>query len=301
MLTGKIFDIKKYAVHDGPGIRTTVFFKGCPLACRWCHNPESISRNTQRLYRKDRCIGCGECVEACVENAVQVSGQGLRWLPDACIFCGTCADICPGGAVELAGKTMTVDSVMAEIIKDTLFYDQSAGGITISGGEPLMQPTFLTALLDACGKLELHRTLDTSGYGETRHLLDAAARVELFLYDLKHMDPDQHLAMTGVPNAVIISNLKALAEAGANIIVRVPIIPGVNSDAANINQTGSFISSLPGVNRVNILPYHRAAVAKYDHLGSEFPTPEIETPSPDFLESIAAKLAAFDLNVKIGG
>jgi pyruvate formate lyase activating enzyme len=164
-----------------------------------------------------------------------------------------------------------------------------------------MQPAFLAAVLEACGKLELHRTVDTSGYGDTRHLLDAAARAELFLYDLKHMDPDRHMAMTGITNAVIISNLKALAGAGANIIVRIPIIPGINCDAANINQTGSFISSLPGVDRVNILPYHRAAVAKYDHLGSEFPTPEIETPSPDLLESIAARLAAFDLNVKIGG
>ncbi|MDJ0815894.1 MAG: glycyl-radical enzyme activating protein [Desulfobacterales bacterium] len=301
MLTGKIFDIKKYAVHDGPGIRTTVFFKGCPLACRWCHNPESISCDTQRLYRKDRCIGCGECAEACVENAVQVSGQGLQWWPNTCIFCGTCAGICPGDAVELIGKTMTVESVMAEITKDVLFYDQSAGGVTISGGEPLMQPTFLTALLDACGKLELHRTLDTSGYGDIRDLLDAAARTELFLYDLKHMDPDIHLAMTGVSNAMILSNLEALAKTGTNIIVRIPIIPGINSDAANIERTGAFVSSLPGVNRVNILPYHGAAVAKYHNLGSEFQTPKIERPSQDFLESIAAILEKFNLNVKIGG
>ena len=164
-----------------------------------------------------------------------------------------------------------------------------------------MQPTFLTALLDACGKLELHRTLDTSGYGDIRDLLDAAARTELFLYDLKHMDPGMHLAMTGVSNAMILSNLEALAKTDTNIIVRIPIIPGINGDAANIERTGAFVSSLPGVNRVNILPYHGAAVAKYHNLGSEFPTPKIERPSQDFLESIAAILEKFNLNVRIGG
>lgn len=301
MQTGKIFDIKKYAIHDGPGIRTTVFFKGCPLSCRWCHNPEGIRRTTQRIYRKDRCIGCGECADACPASAVEVSAQGLRWKPSDCLYCGICTGICPGNALEIVGQTMSVDEVMAEITKDTVFYDESGGGITISGGEPLMQPAFLMALLDACGELELHRTLDTSGYADTRYLLDTAARTELFLYDLKHMDADKHIQMTGVSNEKILSNLEALSRRGAQIVVRIPIVPGINSDAANIDRTGAFVASLPGVNSVNILPYHSAAKAKYNNMDLNFRMPDVKTPSRDFLESIAARLETFNLYVKIGG
>lgn len=278
-----------------------MFFKGCPLACRWCHNPESISPKTQRRYRRDRCIGCGDCAVACPSNAIQVSGPALQWLPAVCRYCGTCAGICPGDAVELVGKTVTVQAVMDEIVKDTLFYDESRGGVTISGGEPLLQPDFLMALLDACGELELHRTLDTSGYGDTRHLLDAAERTDLFLYDLKHMDCDRHLEMTGHSNEIILSNLEALAKTGADITVRIPIVPGFNGDAANIDQTGAFVASLARIERVDILPYHAGAVAKCRNLGVEFCSPEVETPDREFLESIAARLAAFNLDVRIGG
>ena len=301
MQTGKIFDIKKYAIHDGPGIRTTVFFKGCPLSCRWCHNPEGIACATQRLYRKDRCIGCGECADACLEDAVQVTGEGLQWIPSACIYCGSCASSCPGEALELVGRTMTVDAVIDEITKDTVFYDESDGGITISGGEPLLQPGFLIALLDACGELELHRTLDTSGYADTRDLLDAAARTELLLYDLKHMDSNMHAKLTGVPNETILSNLDILSREEADIVVRIPIVPGINADEVNIYRTGAFISSLARVNRVHLLPYHCAAIAKYKNLGFNFSTQEVARPSRNELESIAARLRKFNLDVKIGG
>ena len=176
MQTGEIFDIKKYAIHDGPGIRTTVFFKGCPLSCWWCHNPESLSMTTHRRYRPERCIGCQECLTACSNGAIlEFEGQ-LQWTAADCRYCETCATVCPAEAVEFIGKTMTVDEVVAEITKDTLFYDQSGGGVTISGGEPLMQPTFLMQLLDACGELRLHRTLDTSGHAAPQTVLKVAAR-----------------------------------------------------------------------------------------------------------------------------
>jgi pyruvate formate lyase activating enzyme len=301
MQTGKIFDIKKYAIHDGPGIRTTVFFKGCPLSCRWCHNPESIPPTTQRLYRKERCIGCRECVEACPADAIQDCAEGLDWNSSDCVFCGTCAGICPAEAVELIGKTMSVDEVVVEITQDTVFYDESRGGITISGGEPLMQPAFLIALLDACGKLELHRTVDTSGHADTQALLETANRTDLFLYDLKHMDPEKHARLTGVSNELILTNLELLNRQGAEIVIRFPVIPGLNSDPENIDQTGTFVSSLPGVRRVNILPYHCAAAAKYENLGLRFNASDIQSPSRDFLESIAGRLETYNLTVKIGG
>jgi pyruvate formate lyase activating enzyme len=301
MQTGKIFDIKKYALHDGPGIRTTIFFKGCPLACWWCHNPESLECASQRLYRKNRCIACRQCADACPQKAIQADAAGLRWNPPDCVYCGTCAGICPAEAVELIGKTMSVDDVLTEIAKDTVFYDQSSGGITLSGGEPLMQPAFLMDLLDACGKLGYHRSVDTSGYADTQILLEASSRTDLFLYDLKHMDAEKHARFTGVSNEKILANLEILSRQDAEIIIRFPLVPGLNSDPQNIDRTGAFVSSLPGVRRLNILPYHRAATAKYENLGLKLNTPNIEPSSKEFIESAARRLENYGLTVKIGG
>jgi pyruvate formate lyase activating enzyme len=301
MQTGKIFDIKKYAIHDGPGIRTTIFFKGCPLSCWWCHNPEGIAPASQRLYRRDRCIGCRECVEACAENAIEICAKGINWNAAECVYCGTCADLCPAEAVDIIGKTMSVDEVVAEITKDTVFYDESRGGITISGGEPLMQPSFLIALLDACKKLELHRTVDTSGFAETHTLLEAATRTDLFLYDLKHMDSEKHARFTGVSNEIILNNLEVLSRQETDTIIRFPIIPGFNSDQENIDKTGAFIASLPGVSRINILPYHCAATAKYKNLGLDCNTSDHAKPTCDLLEFVANRLKTYKLTVNIGG
>jgi pyruvate formate lyase activating enzyme len=301
MQTGEIFDIKKYAIHDGPGIRTTIFFKGCPLSCRWCHNPEGLSRTTQRLYREERCIGCMECVKACPNDALTATENGPKWVAANCVYCKTCARVCPAEAVEFIGKTMSVEDVVAEITKDTLFYDQSSGGVTFSGGEPLMQPSFLMGLLKACGDLDLHRTVDTCGYADTRTLLNVATHVELFLYDLKHMDSEKHYRYTGVPNEMILTNLKCLSRQGAGIIIRLPLIPGINDDRENIERTGAFLSSLAGVNQVNILPYHHTAAAKYKSLGLNYGAVDIARPTRDHLESIAGQLEKYDLQVKIGG
>ncbi len=218
-----------------------------------------------------------------------------------CIYCGTCADLCPAEAVQIIGKTMSVEEVVAEITKDTVFYDESRGGITISGGEPLMQPSFLFELLDACKKLELHCTVDTSGYAETQTLLKAATRTDLFLYDLKHMDSEKHARFTGVPNERILTNLQVLSRLEAEIVIRFPIIPGFNSDQENIDKTGAFISSLPGVSRIHILPYHCAASTKYNNLGLNFNTSEVAKPTRDFLVSVARRLETYKLKVKIGG
>jgi pyruvate formate lyase activating enzyme len=298
---GIIFDIKKYAIHDGPGIRTTVFFKGCPLNCWWCHNPEGLDISAQVIYRKDRCIGCGECINVCPEGAIALSPSGVITDQSKCVHCGICVETCPAEARELVGKVVTVDHVVGEIKKDILLYDESGGGVTFSGGEPLMQPDFLLGLLDACGKLDIHRTVDTAGYADAELLLRVADRTELFLYDLKHMDSEKHRKYTGVPNEQILSNLESLAKHGANINIRIPIIPGINSDDENIERMGSFVSSLPGVHDISLLPYHSAAEAKYGKLGMEYRLGKTLPLSEDEMEAAAKRLEKFGSHVKIGG
>ena len=301
MTTGVIFDIKKYAIHDGPGIRTTVFFKGCPLACRWCHNPEGITATTERMYRQERCIGCGECIQICPQKVMTQSPQGVISDLSKCEWCQTCAHNCPSDAVEFVGQKVTVGEVLRQIEKDVAFYDESGGGVTFSGGEPLMQPEFLLELLDACGHLDLHRSVDTTGYADAGLLLAVAEKTDLFLFDLKVMDDARHRQYTGVSNKKILHNLNLLAQKGARVQVRIPIIPGINTDAANINQAGQYVSALPGVEDVSILPFHNSARGKYGRLGLECISPDIRLPTDAQLKDIASQLDDFGLKVKIGG
>jgi pyruvate formate lyase activating enzyme len=299
--TGVIFDLKKYAIHDGPGIRTTVFFKGCPLACRWCHNPEGMAVATQRIYRKERCIDCGECIQICPQKAIYRTAEGMVADPAKCQLCRACADHCPAAAVEFVGQRVTVAEVVRQIEKDVAFYDQSSGGVTFSGGEPLMQPEFLLELLEACGDLDLHRTVDTTGYADATLLLRVAQKTDLFLYDLKLMDTEKHRKCTGVSNEQILANLRRLAQNDARIQVRIPVIPGVNSDPENIDETADFIHSLGGVEHIGLLPFHNSARCKYRRLGMQWVSAHVQQPSADLLQSIAARLKKFGLKVTIGG
>ncbi len=301
MVSGTIFDISRYCIHDGPGIRTTVFFKGCPLSCWWCHNPEGISREPHLALRPGRCTRCGCCVEACPNDAIVLSGDGAATDPALCRMCFECAAVCPSGAREVVGRTATVDEVMAEIVKDVPFYDESGGGVTFSGGEPLFQPDFLLELLRACGRRDIHRLVETSGYAHPDVLRRIAAETDIFFYDLKHMDSAVHRQYTGAGNELILENLRSLAEDGAGVCVRLPLIPGVNDGRDHIEAVGAFLKSLRRVPRVDLLPYHDVMNSKYRRFGWTCRMGEIRPHDRATLAELARLLGAFGLDVTIGG
>ena len=290
---GIVFDIMRYSVRDGPGIRTTVFLKGCPLSCAWCHNPESRSAGVEMMLFPERCIDCGDCSRSC-PNGVMTGPAG------ECDRCGSCAAVCQTGAREVAGRKMTAEKVMAEVERDIIFYDQSGGGVTFSGGEPLAQAGFLLELLAGCRERKIHATVDTTGYCPLDKLLQVSELTNLFLYDLKVMDQELHKRYTGVSNRLVLDNLRELASRRKNIVIRVPVIPGINDDRGNITDTGRFVSSLPGVNKVQILPYHRAGVEKYRRLGLEYNLSGLRPPGDALMDNIAVNLRKFGLEVQVG-
>lgn len=298
---GILFDIKKFSIHDGPGIRTTIFLKGCPLHCAWCHNPEGISPLKEIQFWVKRCIGCHECIQACEHQAISIlEGKPIRDT-NLCQGCGICAEVCPAEATEIIGRTMTVADVLREIEKDVLYYDQSGGGVTFSGGEPLLQITFLEALLRACKDHGIHTAVDTSGYVKFHNFQRLMSLTDLYLFDVKIMDNDRHLHYTGVPNQLILKNLGELTLSGAEIIVRIPIIPGVNDDPENIDKVGQFLKSLGRIHPVNILPYHRAATDKYKRMNNKYQFQDVRPPTVEQLTNIAEHLESFGLCVSIGG
>ncbi len=302
-LTGTIFDIKKYAIHDGPGIRTTVFFQGCPLSCWWCHNPESQSRQPVLMYRANRCVLCGTCLETCPQNGIEIriGGEVKIAITDRakCDVCGECAEVCYHGAREVSSKEMTISEVMAEIERDVPFYDQSGGGVTFSGGEPLTQRKFMAELLRECKRREIHTVVDSSGYAAWEVIDSIRADVDLFLYDLKLMDDERHQKYTGVSNELILSNLKRLAESGEQIEIRMPLIPGINDDAENLQQTASFIAGLPNITKVELMGYHDIAAAKYESLGMVYPLPDTRPPTESAMQAAASYFEEKSLSVKI--
>ena len=300
MTTGIIFNIQRYSIHDGPGIRTTVFLKGCPLNCWWCQNPESQLSGQEMIFWEDRCIGCGACSTICPSGAIQIKNGIPVTEKEKCILCGKCIEKCPALAREMIGKKLTAEEIIKEVEKDLVFYEESGGGVTFSGGEPLGQSEFLESLLICCQKKKIHTAVDTSGYISWEILSKISSKVDLFLYDLKIMDNKRHKKYTGVSNELILENLKKLSSIHNNIFVRFPVIPGINDDYQNIKETGAFLSSLKIV-QVNLLPYHHIGVDKYRRLGRTYKLVTTQPPSEEKLSEVSAILRKFNLNVKLRG
>jgi pyruvate formate lyase activating enzyme len=302
MAQGLVFDIKRYAINDGPGIRITIFLKGCPLNCRWCHNPESISPQIQKLFTVGKCIGCGECRRACPVHACRMTPQGIVTDAGLCQLCGRCAEACPARATEMSGQYRSVGDLLDIIEKERPFFDQSGGGVTFSGGEPLLYPDFLIEMLEACGQRQIHRAVDTSGYAMTETLLRVATQADLFLYDLKMIDADKHKLYTGVDNRLILENLARLAETGANIQIRIPLIGGVNDDDTNITETAEFVAGLPGQKKpVSLLPFHDVARGKDAKLGRKRDLGGFSAPGADSLGRAVRIFTEYGLQASVGG
>lgn len=297
-----IFDIRRYSINDGPGIRITLFIKGCPLKCAWCHNPESHSPKVQKLYTTSKCIGAQECIEVCPEDALTLTPNGIVTDGEKCTLCGLCADACPTKAIEISGKMYEPEELMQIIERERVHIEHSDGGVTFSGGEPLMFPEFLLEMLKLCGEKGLHRAVDTCGFVPTKTILEVAKHTDLFLYDLKLMDPVQHKKWTGKDNQLILKNLEILAETGANINIRIPLIKNVNTHSEEITEMAKFISELPVKNYfVNLLPYHNIASGKYKKLELEYNAGEMSEPSEKKLKRIIEIFRTFGIETEIGG
>lgn len=268
-MKGLVFNIQRYSIHDGPGIRTVVFLKGCPLSCLWCCNPESQSFAPELEYRFSLCQHCGRCIAACPEKAIHSD----PWAPaeekinrSLCTLCGECVAVCPSGALKLIGQWMSVEEVLAEVGRDASYYRRSGGGVTLSGGEPLAQPDFTLELLRACYDRNIHTAVETSGAVSWRLYERILPFTDVFLYDIKHMDSEAHRRLTGAPNERILENARRLASAGAQMILRLPLIPGLNTDEDNLRAAARLAAELQVV-EVHLMPFHQLGKDKYRQLG----------------------------------
>lgn len=286
---GMIFNVQRFSLHDGPGLRSTVFMKGCPLRCSWCHNPESQSPRHELIRLRHRCMGCGRCSDEEFANPV-VFG---RTEEDA--------DACPTGALQSVGEIMEVAVLVRALLRDRVFFDESGGGVTFSGGEPLLQAAFVTEAMQSLRAEGVHTALDTCGFGPWEDLRAAAAHADLILYDLKLMDDCRHKQATGASNQIILQNLLMLAGQHRNIRIRIPVIPGINDDEANIEATALFLSALPAIRQVDLLPYHSTGEAKFARQGRDYAMHGTPSPTPDHLESVAARFRDRNFLTTIGG
>ena len=303
--TGIVTDFKRFAVHDGDGIRTTVFLKGCPLRCVWCHNPESISPKPELAFYSEKCTGCGECMRVCPNGAHLFEAGDTpdlyihRLDRTKCAACGKCAEVCVSGALKLCGRRMSVDEVMKIVAEDRIFYETSNGGMTLSGGEPAMQPEFALALLRAAKEDRISTALDTCGYTKREVYESLLPYTDIFLYDIKHITDEGHIRCTGRSNRLILENLRFLSDAGAKIEIRIPLVPTYNDDTATLDGIGRLLSTV-NITKAKLLPYHSYARSKYLSLGIPDTLPDVERPNSEKLEAAAKLLRGYGANVVIG-
>ncbi len=303
---GRIFNIERHGLVDGPGIRTVVFFKGCPLQCRWCHNPESQASHNEIMFSQDQCVGCGTCGTVCPQVAISfVKTTGERsHVRDKCAFCGTCVKACPAKALEVVGYEVDVDTLVGEINKGAIFHRRSGGGVTLSGGEPLLQTGFCKDLLESCRKEGIHTALDTCGHAPWETINSIFPLVDLFLYDLKHVDDKKHRYGTGVSNRLILDNLMKLAaqchDGFPEIIVRIPVIPQFNDTLTEIGDILNFLIQLNGIRHVEILPFHHYGESKYRKLYMGYPFKGCPRSQSKFIEACVELAEKDGFNVLLG-
>ena len=305
-LTAPVFNIQSYSIHDGPGIRVTVFLKGCPLRCRWCATPESNLAKPQLMFYAAKCTACGRCIDVCPEKAILPGikdGKPVALtLREKCVDCGRCAEVCPSEAREIAGKEMTVRAVLEQVLKDKLFLDASGGGITVSGGECLAHPDFTEALLFAAKEAGLHTAVESCSFAPEAVVDKAFRYLDLGLLDIKHMDSTIHKALTGVPNELILSNIKHIYhDLKKAVTIRIPVIPGCNDSDGNIAAASRFVKEELGTDvGIHLLPYHRLGESKNESLGKTMDL-SIQVPSEEHMEHLKGIVESFGLYCQIGG
>jgi pyruvate formate lyase activating enzyme len=300
VVTGQIFNIQRFSVQDGPGIRTTIFLKGCPLGCPWCSNPESQKTYPELAHIDALCDGCGRCREVCDPKAISLGDRGVIIDRELCDNCGRCIEMCAPNALKLFGREISVEEAFLEAKKDELYYRNSKGGVTASGGEPLLQSEFVSAFFERCQAAGIHTTLDTCGCGSRSSLEDVLKHTDLVLFDLKLIDNEAHNEIVKVPSKPILDNAKVIAESGIPMIVRIPLIPELTDTDENIGAISRFVTELgSSVTAVNVLPYHRFGLSKYEMLDLEYELGELKPPSEEKLEAVVATLEALDLDCEI--
>ncbi len=298
---GIIFNVERYCLHDGPGVRTVVFLKGCPLRCFWCQNPEGLSRKREIQFIVRNCIMCRTCAGVCPVNAHQFVEDRHIFLRERCIECGRCVEFCPAGALQYTGREVSAEEVVREVLQDRAYYDLSKGGVTLSGGEPLMQPEFSKAILMRCKAAGIHAAVETSLYTPWRNIEMILPYVDLIMFDIKHIDGSVHKRVTGVSNELILENArKLLFEVAIPLIVRTPIVPTVNDSSEVVIKIAEFIRGSSNLEYYELLPFHKLGQSKYQNLGLEYPAKDLERPSKEKMLELAEAAKSVGVKVRVG-